>query len=165
MHVCIDGENYVSSLKDGIPGGSHRPGYAQGMERARLAKSARSNDLKQLKAVARNDALGAMCKLIRMDREQLDALVKNPNASAVQLMVAAVIGKTIREGDAARLQFLLSYIIGKPSTYDPEPEDISKEQRASLASIPSEVLIAALKTSQATIAAESTSTHTAVAEA
>jgi hypothetical protein len=60
----------------------------------------------------------------RMTKSELKEVLEDDETTMGQLMIAAIMAKAAREGDANRLSFLLDRGIGKPR---PEPEDISTE--------------------------------------
>lgn len=113
----------------------------------------RTEDVRKVKAVARNHALAVISRLMLMSADKLKDLFENPNTTATELAVASILRKVIKQGDALSMQFLMNYVVGKPSTYDPGPEDLSAAQRAHLAQIPSHLLTEFLKQSESVPAA------------
>lgn len=52
-------------------------------------------------------------KLWKLKRDELHAFIQDPNTTAGQLHVAAVLAKGIKEGDQQRLDYLLNRLVGK----------------------------------------------------
>jgi hypothetical protein len=54
-----------------------------------------------------------LSKVVRMDRTELTNLTKSADASVMELMVASLAVKAVKEGDQNRLRFLAERIAGK----------------------------------------------------
>lgn len=89
--------------KDWVPGQSGNPNG-----RPPLPK-----ELKELKELTKTEVETALNKLIHMTADELKELRKNPNTSALHLMVIAVTLEALQKGDHYRLDFLLNRIVGK----------------------------------------------------
>ncbi len=48
-----------------------------------------------------------------MPRSALEAIIKNPQSSMLELMVASIMARATKDGDYSRLDFLLQRTIGK----------------------------------------------------
>lgn len=57
-----------------------------------------------------------MGKFHDMTREDLQAVVTNPKSTMLEIMVASIMAKAAKEGDASRFGFLLDRQIGRVPT-------------------------------------------------
>lgn len=90
----------------------------------------------------KDDIQALMGKFWRLDREGLQAVVHNPKSTMGEIMVASVIAKAAKDGDYARLSFLLDRMIGRP-TEVVEQHNISHDE--ALAKVPQDKLLELLK--------------------
>jgi len=65
--------------------------------------------------IRRDDIQALLGKFWNLDREALHAIVANPRSSMGDIMVASVMAKAAKDGDYARLSFLLDRMIGRPT--------------------------------------------------
>ncbi len=77
-----------------------KPGWAGGPGRAKGS-------------LRRDEVEAVMGRLSRMTREELEAIVRNPKSTMLEIMSASVIVKAAKEGDSARFSFLLDRTIGR----------------------------------------------------
>lgn len=70
-------------------------------------------DLKEVKKLTPSFVHRLIAKLGRMDLASLEAHLKDPETTVLDLMVGRIIMKAIREGDHQRLNFLFDRTIGK----------------------------------------------------
>ena len=64
-------------------------------------------------ALRRDEVEGTIGKFCRLDREQLQKIVQNPKSTMLEIMVASVMAKAAKDGDASTLNFLLDRSTGK----------------------------------------------------
>ncbi len=93
--------SHSTRFKKGNPGGGRPKGLL------------RSDDVKRV--------LG---KFWRMTKAQLKAVLDDEKSSMGELMVAAIMARAVKDGDANRLNFLLDRGIGRVK---PEPDDETTE--------------------------------------
>lgn len=118
-------------------------------------------ELVKLKAQGREASLQAIGETLLMNKEQLQAVASNPESTMVQLLVASIMQKAIRDGCTSRAQFLMSYILGKaPVFYTSELTDTASVARDVLTSIPSSILIDLVKSTKSNAAAPLIDTDT-----
>lgn len=83
-----------------------------------------------------------MGKFWKHTREELHAIVTNPRSSMGEVMVASVMAKAAKDGDYARIAFLLDRMIGRPTEVI-EQHNHSHDDK--LAGVPQDKLLALLK--------------------
>lgn len=84
--------------------------------------------------LTRDEVEAIMARFTRLSREELQIVVQNPKSTMLEIMVASVMAKAAKDGDCARLNFLLDRSIGKVKdiqevhqhNYD---EDLDKEPK------------------------------------
>lgn len=111
-------------------------------------------ELVKLKAQGRDAALEAIGRTLLMNKEDLALVAADPNSTMVQLLVASIMQKAIRDGCTSRAQFLMSYILGKAPVFDTSDlTDTASVARDVLTSIPSSILIDLVKSTKSSAAA------------
>jgi hypothetical protein len=70
-------------------------------------------DVKQAKLMNRIELTRLVNRLVRMKRHELAELIKNPDASSMEIMIGTIIVKAAQQGDPTRLSFLLDRLVGK----------------------------------------------------
>ena len=70
-------------------------------------------DLKGVKLLTQQDVSRLMQKMMDMSLVDLQDMVDDPTTPAMELMLARIIEKAMREGDHQRLNFLFDRTIGK----------------------------------------------------
>lgn len=114
-----------------------------------LGRGALSRELHSLRSQARDESLEAIGRTLLMTKGQLQAIAADPNATMVELLVASIMQKAIRDGCSKRAEFLMSYILGKAPTYEQgELPDPAAGARELLSAIPSSILIDLVKVSK-----------------
>lgn len=63
--------------------------------------------------LTRDKVEALMGRFAQMSRAELQDVVQNPKSTMIEIMVAAVMARAAKDGDYARLQFLLDRSIGK----------------------------------------------------
>jgi len=66
------------------------------------------------KGIIRSDEVQALLgRLWKLTREELQKIVQDPKSTMGEIMVASVMARAAKDGDASRLQFLLDRAVGK----------------------------------------------------
>jgi len=86
-------------------------------------------------AIDRKKVDAIMNKFSHLSRAQLEAKVNSPETTMLELMIASVMVRAVKDGDASRLNFLLDRSIGKVKdvvetynhNFDEELDKIPKE--------------------------------------
>lgn len=89
--------------KDFLPGQSGNP----------AGRPPIPEEVKEYKKINQVKFIEMVNKYMFMDRASLLAMQKSPNTKAIDLMIIALIIKTVNQGDYSRLNFLLDRTIGK----------------------------------------------------
>lgn len=82
-------------------------------------------------------------KLSNMTREELQAIVADPKARMIEIMIASIMARSAKEGDPQRLEFLLMRSIGRvreeltvtPGVPDDLLDEIPRDKLISLLTI------------------------------
>lgn len=82
-------------------------------------------ELVEVQKINRDIVEARLVSFMTMTREGLKAVIDNPATSMLDLMVASLVQKAIKEGDHQRLGFLFDRVIGKVK----ENVDITMTQR------------------------------------
>jgi hypothetical protein len=90
-----------------------QPGNKQG-GRPRLPA-----DLAAIKGLSKEDTLLAICSVMRMTYRELEHLRENPNSSVAEMIAAKMALSAVEDGCYMSAQFLINYVVGKPTQYDP----------------------------------------------
>jgi hypothetical protein len=70
-------------------------------------------DVRKAMAADQTEFYRSLSKVIRMNRMDLTALTKDPDASVMDLMVASLAARAVKEGDPQRIRLLAERIAGK----------------------------------------------------
>ncbi len=70
---------------------------------------------KPLQLLTKDKVSSVLGKFSNMSGTQLNEVLKDPKSTMLELMVAAVMAKAVKDGDPHRLDFLLQRSIGKVS--------------------------------------------------
>lgn len=87
----------------------------------------------------RDDIQALMGRFWKLTREELHVVVQNPKSTMGEIMVASVMARAAKDGDANRLAFLLDRTVGKPTV------DAADVVRRDLEELTNEQLIARLE--------------------
>lgn len=63
---------------------------------------------------------GILGKFADMTRQQLQDIIKNPESSMLEIMVASIMAKAAKSGDFSRMNFILDRSIGRVTSEDVE---------------------------------------------
>lgn len=72
----------------------------------------------ELKALAQEELINAILKQLLMTPEQQKALAAAKSTTVAQKLVAELMKKAIKLGCVYRTQFIFSYVLGKPKSYE-----------------------------------------------
>ncbi len=61
----------------------------------------------------RDDVEATIGRFAKLTREELQVIVQSPKSTMLDIMIAGIMAKAAKDGDYARLQFLLDRSIGK----------------------------------------------------
>jgi hypothetical protein len=76
------------------------------------------------------------------NREQLQEVINDQKATMLEIMIASVMVKAAKDGDAARLQFLLDRAVGKvPFVSETEDERSAREDQERISKMSNDELI------------------------
>lgn len=70
-------------------------------------------DVREAKALQRNEVQILLTQMLEMDRSELQTIVNNPKEKAIRGLVASIVLHGIKKGDQMRMNFLLDRIVGK----------------------------------------------------
>lgn len=69
--------------------------------------------------------------LMRLSRRELNELLKDEDAPAQVVMIARIVRSGMWSSDQKRLDFLMTRLVGRPKTYEPE-KTLEKDPNSSL---------------------------------
>ncbi len=90
-------------------------------------------DLRGIKSLTPLEVLRTISKWARMTKLELEAEFANPNTSILERAIARIFQEAIKQGDYAKLSFLLDRAIGKaPIAVDDEETSDEREELSKL---------------------------------
>lgn len=84
--------------------------------------------LKAIKELSTSEVKRVIAKYARMSRVQLQDAIKDPNTPIYEITIAAILATSAKNGDFARLAFILDRTIGKPKNEDDGDVNDNDEQ-------------------------------------
>jgi hypothetical protein len=70
-------------------------------------------EIKEARKLNKYDVEMSLTNHLRMNREQIATVIKNPESNMLDILVASIIAKAVQTGDQQRLDFILNRTIGK----------------------------------------------------
>lgn len=87
--------------------------FKKGQSGNPLGAAMHDPQVRALKALTKEEMIEVGSLVVKGSVEQLKEIAKDPNASALKCMIAAVAVRTISKGDPQALEVLLNRLIGK----------------------------------------------------
>lgn len=70
-------------------------------------------ELRAIAAITSEENQRTVAKYLRMDRDQLSVVMKNPKTPNFDMWICSIIATGMKSGDASKLELLLNRLIGK----------------------------------------------------
>ena len=99
--------------RKGDLGGNPNPVISVSTQFKKGNKAALGRKNKKTVHVTSESVKTTISKLMKMSKEQLEAVIRDPNTKAGDLAFASILVQAIKRGDPQRLEAMLSRVVGK----------------------------------------------------
>lgn len=128
------------SEKPRVPGTPFKPGHPGGPGRPPLPV-----EVREAKKMSKAEVDAKLCAFLGYTKGELEAIMKSPNSTMLELTVGSILLHAVKHGDASRLNFILDRVYGKVKDRSEVELSARGEHRELIESVPRETLIALVK--------------------